>query len=302
MNEQRIYWNRVGYLKIQMDNGELQQFGGDGEMFDMKFEGRKWGDFYSTFRCSILGLTREHINALTIWDKGEALMKKRYIEVYAGYSSIGNDMASPIFKGYVMNAIPTSPPEMWMNFECIRAWDKDDYVAGVDKDEKKSPVEILKKIAELTGLSFSERESWRISDNTIAEKKADFIYSGFKRCQLPYLFAKQFDCRIIDQNGTIVASDKRGWLSIPEPNDLMPSPISQDNGLLAVGNVNMTGARIVHRLDNRFKLCSWVKLDSRLIPKANAKPYFVNAVTHIGHLRGDKWQTEVDLIRRGANI
>ena len=35
MQEQRTYWNRTGYLKIQMDNEVMQQFGGEGEMFDM---------------------------------------------------------------------------------------------------------------------------------------------------------------------------------------------------------------------------------------------------------------------------
>ena len=77
MQEQRTYWNRTGYLKIQMDNAGMQQFGGEGEMFDMKFDGLKFGDFYSTFTCSILGLTREHINALTVWDKGQALQRER---------------------------------------------------------------------------------------------------------------------------------------------------------------------------------------------------------------------------------
>ena len=37
MQEQRTYWNRIGYLKIQMDDGTIRQFGGEGEMFDMKF-------------------------------------------------------------------------------------------------------------------------------------------------------------------------------------------------------------------------------------------------------------------------
>lgn len=131
MQQQKTYWNRVGYIKIMLDDRKLHQFGGMGEMFDMKFDGIKHGDFYSEFKCSILGLTREHINMLTVWDIGKAVQQKRYIEVYAGYSSNGSDMAKPIFSGYVMNAIPTPSPEMWVNFECIRAWDKDDYIVGI---------------------------------------------------------------------------------------------------------------------------------------------------------------------------
>ena len=193
MQEQRTYWNRVGYLKIQMDDGTIRQFGGEGEMFDMKFDGLKFGDFYSTFTCSILGLSREHINALTVWDKGQALQRKRYIEVYAGYSSNGDDMSTPIFAGYVMNAIPSSPPEMWMNFECIRAWDKDQCVTGVETMRDASPRQILQKIAEILEVDFN-LTSFMSSTIKWDEEKYTFSFAGKKKVQLTYDFAHQFNC------------------------------------------------------------------------------------------------------------
>lgn len=298
MQEQRTYWNRIGYLKIQMDNEEMQQFGGDGEMFDMKFDGLKFGDFYSTFTCSILGLTREHINALTVWDKGQALQKKRYIEVYAGYSSNGDDMSKPIFAGYVMNAIPTSPPEMWMNFECIRAWDKDQCVTGVETMRDASPRQILQKIAEILEVDFN-LTSFMSSTIKWDDEKYTFSFDGKKKVQLTYAFAHQFNCICIDQNGTIVAADRRGWLKAPKR---IAREVSQDTGMLAVGNVDIAGAKVVHRLDNTFSLLSWVDVKSRLIPNMDARPYYVSAFRHTGHLRGDKWQTELELIRQGANV
>ena len=298
MQEQRTYWNRTGYLKIQMDNAEMQQFGGEGEMFDMKFDGLKFGDFYSTFTCSILGLTREHINALTVWDKGQALQKKRYIEVYAGYSSNGDDMSKPIFAGYVMNAIPTSPPEMWMNFECIMAWDKDQCVTGVETMRNASPRQILQKIAEILEVD-SNRTSFMSSTIKWDDEKHTFSFAGKKKVQLTYDFAHQFNCICIDQNGTIVAADRREWLKAPKR---IAREVSQDTGMLAVGNVDIAGAKVVHRLDNTFSLLSWVDVKSRLIPNMDARPYYVRAFRHTGHLRGDKWQTELELIRQGANV
>ena len=298
MQEQRTYWNRTGYLKIQMDNEGMRQFGGEGEMFDMKFDGLKFGDFYSTFTCSILGLTREHINALTVWDKGKALQKKRYIEVYAGYSSNGDDMSKPIFAGYVMNAIPTSPPEMWMNFECIRAWDKDQCVTGVETMRDASPRQILQKIAEILEVDFN-LTSFMSSTIKWDEEKYTFSFDGKKKVQLTYDFSHQFNCICIDQNGTIVAADRREWLKSPKR---IAREVSQDTGMLAVGNVDTAGAKVVHRLDNTFSLLSWVDVKSRLIPNMDARPYYVRAFRHTGHLRGDKWQTELELIRQGANV
>ena len=298
MQEQRTYWNRVGYLKIRMDDGTIRQFGGEGEMFDMRFDGLKFGDFYSTFTCSILGLTREHINALTVWDRGRALQKKRYIEVYAGYSSNGDDMSKPIFAGYVMNAIPTSPPEMWMNFECIMAWDKDQCVTGVETMRNASPRQILQKIAEILEVDFNHTS---LMSSTIKwdDEKHTFSFDGKKKVQLTYDFAHQFNCICIDQNGTIVAADRRGWLKAPKR---IAREVSQDTGMLAVGNVDIAGAKVVHRLDNTFSLLSWVDVKSRLIPNMDARPYYVSAFRHTGHLRGDKWQTELELIRQGANV
>ena len=233
-----------------------------------------------------------------MWDKGQALQKKRYIEVYAGYSSNGDDMSKPIFAGYVMNAIPTSPPEMWMNFECIRAWDKDQCVTGVETMRDASPRQILQKIAEILEVDFN-LTSFMSSTIKWDEEKYTFSFAGKKKVQLTYDFAHQFNCICIDQNGTLVAADRREWLKAPKR---IAREVSQDTGMLAVGNVDIAGAKVVHRLDNTFSLLSWVNVQSRLIPKMDARPYYVRAFRHTGHLRGDKWQTELELIRQGANV
>ena len=298
MQEHRTYWNRTGYLRIQMDDDSMQQFGGEGELFDMKFDGLKFGDFYSTFRCSILGLTREHINALTVWDKGQAVQKKRYIEVYAGYTSNGDDMNKPIFSGYVMSAIPTPPPEMWMNFECIRAWDKDQCVTDIETMYDASPRQILQKIGDILEVDVN-LTSFMSSTIKWDEEKFAFKFSGKKKVQLTYDFAHQFNCLCVDQDGTLVAADRREWLKSA---GRIAREINQDTGMLAVGNVDIAGAKIVHRLDNTFSLMSWVDVKSRLIPNMGSRPYYVRSFRHTGHLRGDKWQTELDLIRQGANV
>ena len=207
-------------------------------------------------------------------------------------------MSKPIFAGYVMNAIPTSPPEMWMNFECIKAWDKDQCVTGVETMRDASPRQILQKIAEILEVDFNHTS---LMSSTVKwdDKKYTFSFAGKKKVQLTYDFAHQFNCICIDQNGTIVAADRREWLKSPKR---IAREVSQDTGMLAVGNVDIAGAKVVHRLDNTFSLLSWVNVQSRLIPKMDARPYYVRAFRHTGHLRGDKWQTELELIRQGANV
>ena len=185
-----------------------------------------------------------------------------------------------------------------MNFECIRAWDKDQCVTGVETMCGASPRQILEKIAKIMELDFN-MTSFMAQTVDWDAKKYTFEFSGKKKVQLTYKFANQFNCICIDQNGTIVAADRREWLKAPKR---IAREVSQDTGMLSVGNVNIAGAKVVHRLDNTFSLLSWVDVKSRLIPNMDARPYYVSAFRHTGHLRGDKWQTELELIRQGANV
>ena len=66
---------------------------------------------------SILGLSMDKIQQYASWG-GEATMFKRavLIRVYAGYGDSDED-AQLIFEGNIVNAMPTMPPDVWLNIQ-----------------------------------------------------------------------------------------------------------------------------------------------------------------------------------------
>lgn len=124
-------YNRDCYVEIGVGGSykELLENGFDSVEWvrllglDVKFDiNHPVGSASSNARISILGLSYERIYQLTSW-AGEATAFSRciLIRVYAGYGDKNivtrvSDV-DMIFQGYIINAYPTTPPEMWLNIE-----------------------------------------------------------------------------------------------------------------------------------------------------------------------------------------
>ena len=283
MNEQRRYWKRSGYVAIQDRNDDMIRYGGSHDSLDFKFSGEKTGDIYTEFSVSILGLSTETINYLTMWPP-EGFKRKRRIQVFAGYDI--DALANPIFDGFILEAIPTSPPDMWLNMKCLRNFDnnipvsKERIVSGKIED-------IFKEIAK--EVSFGYRIK---AKNVDLERYYTFTIDG-TRANLVNKFANAFNLLVIDENGILVAYDKRPWTGDPR-NQI---ELSMNTGLLGIGSITIAGLVARMRLNDCAGICSWMKLKSTLIPHANGD-YMVIRKKHVGHFRGDDWYTELECYRK----
>lgn len=270
---------------------------------DFRFDGIKYGDIYGRFSVGILGLSTEKIFELTTWNIAKSVRNRRKIRVYAGYESDFTEGAnvSPIFDGFVLSAMPTNPPEMWMNFDCIRYYETNQPVAE-PKVVNGTLSNILSVIAGYTNTEWSERR-WHATQ-VESTQDGSFEISGSKT-MLIHKFAAKFRLNIVTNRAT--SEKKSGALDVYDARPWIYSPVSvsdtikTENGLLALGNVDMKGAKLTIRLSDRHKLCDWIRLESRLIPCAN-DPYIVISKHLKGHLRGQEWQTELECVRRGALI
>lgn len=281
--EQRRYWKRAGYVAIQDRGGNMVRYGGSYDSLDFKFSGEKTGDIYRDFTVGILGLSLDTINDLTAWGV-EGFKRKRRIQVFAGYDI--DALANPIFDGFIVEAIPTSPPDMWLNMKCMINFDND---IPVDRPRSFCGTidEIFKEIAKELGLG-SRIEAKKID----SEKEYTFTIDG-TRTGLARKFADAFDLTVVADNGVLIAYDKRPWLDDPK-NQI---ELSMDTGLLGIGSLTVTGLVARMRLNDYPKMGSWMKLKSTLIPQANGD-YCVIKKRHIGHYRGDDWYTELKCIRK----
>lgn len=282
---QQVYWKRIGYVEIEMRNGKWVRFGGSNDALDFKFEGVMIGDITPSFTVSILGLGIEKINELTVWNPQESTARRRGIRVFAGYEKDG--INNPIFEGYVFEAIPTNPPEMWLNFRCLMNIDKKTPVEEQKRFERKPLSEILKGIADALGKS-SRWDAEKVSGS----KLANFTLTGMTPQMACEEFADRFNVLVYTDGDVLVAADRDGQTNDPKN----AIPVSTETGMLGISALNVSGATITTRLNRKIKLFSWIDLKSTIVPKANGKYFAVNVV-HKGHFRGKEWVTIAKLIR-----
>lgn len=284
----KLYWNRAGHIAIEGNDGEMHSYGGTNGL-DFKFSGEKVGDIYAQFECSILGLSGRTINELTVWNPAEAFTRQRKIQVFAGYEDGG--IENPIFEGIIVEAIPTSPPEMWLNFKCLHLGDFTNIVSNPKQFKDTSLSQIFDEVGAELGLE-TFWTAWKVNPTT----KGDFNLEGPLRT-LAERFASQFNVTVYEEDGTLYCRDKRPQFDEPES----IRDISLNTGMISIGKIDIAGATIRTRLDDSSKLFSWINLQSVIIPKANGL-YVVIKKKHKGHLRGGEWFTELETIRQGAAV
>lgn len=285
ITNETAYWKRVGYVAIEDRSGRMRAYGGENGGLDFRFDGQFVGDLCPKFTVGILGLSTDTIQDLTTWNIAESVKKGRKVEVYAGYEKDG--LATPLMKGIIIEAYPTNPPEMWLNLTCMMSKDAS---APVEKSERfKGKVrELLKEIARRMG----KTSRWD-AEKEIGDKDTVSIIGG-NPTKMAERFASRYGVIVYEDNGILVSKPKREWLTGAAK---MAEPLSMETGLLGLGNVTMAGATVKRRLDNTARLLSWIKLTSKIVPKANGY-YYVISKRHVGHFRGNDWYTELKLLRK----
>ena len=166
-------------------------------------------------------------------------------------------------------------------------------IENVEPMYNKPISEVAKKICDMMGFKYF----WR-SLNVKESTKINFNFTGCRDTALTKLVDGLNLVVILGDNNDVYFYDKKAWNTIPIPRPIDIPIINIESGLLMVGNVDAAGAKIRVRLNDTYSLFSWIKLESKLIPKASGY-YFVLSKTHKGHLRGEEWYTELELIRKG---
>lgn len=281
------FWKRIGYVEIENDDGSMVKYGGSVDGLDYRFDIKYTCDIACQFTVGILGLGRDTIQKLTVWNYAQAITRARKIAVYAGYEKDG--LPRPIANGIITQAIPTSPPEMWLNFTCM--------IWGMDFDPKDpmtmtdtTTAEILAKIAGLNG----HESRWDAKEVSGSKKVAKYYLNAAPSWMLSK-FAEDFGVYVYWDDSTLVAVDKNAWAT--QKVQSVAEVIGPSSGLLAIGSVDLKGATIRRRLDVRSRLMTWVRLESVIIPSASEN-YFVIGKRHVGQFRGNDWYTELKMIRR----
>lgn len=285
VTNESAYWNRIGYVEIEDRQGQWVKYGGIIDSLDFKFEGKVVGSVTPEFTVGILGLSMDTINDLTVWNPAESTKARRGIRVYAGYQKDG--IANPLFNGFIFEALPTNPPEMWLNFKCLMNINGERPITEKEWFEDAE----IRRIFQAIGDRWGMLTRWD-AVKTGAKTKGNFIISGKTPQMLVDEFSHKFNVIIYAEHGILVCQDREPWTK--EPKDTQK--LSMATGLLGVSGLQPAGATFTRRLDDTNKIFSWVELESELVPKANGM-YQVIEKTHKGHFRGEEWVTILRTIR-----
>lgn len=121
-----ISYNRICYVDIGggLPLEELQKNGWDNidweriSGLDIKFNVEQYAaSSEAKAKISICGLSFDRIVQLASWASEATTQSKCWlIRLYAGYGASEDDV-DMIFEGEILNAMPTSPPDVWLNIE-----------------------------------------------------------------------------------------------------------------------------------------------------------------------------------------
>ena len=234
---------------------------------------------------SICNLTRANIEYLTtyvsVWI---AKANASRIRLFAGYED--EEPINLIFDGDILSAIPTEPPEVWLNCTAISG--------GYGSIQM-----------------FSESILVPVPMRTVFEQAAGWVGMDLEWNATVSKTIKSFDCTG-NRNKLIEQLNSLGEISVFEENGKMvvvdeahPKrsgnifEISEETGMVSVPKIDQIGIEAKIFLNTKIKCGDTVHITSKRVPIASGNYYVMNVI-HEGHFRGDLWYTTIKTRRLDA--
>jgi len=278
---------------------------------DFKFDiAKPFGAVCMDAKISIAGMPWKDILAVSTWTgEATAFAKNIRVQVCAGYGQKGYE--DIIFDGTVIYAMPTTPPNIWLNI-CARS--------GYYRNNRKLQI--------FNGNATKMTRDWFTTVAkyiTNAQKPCDFtnLTVPDQMRSLPdfqpgstFEDVKDAIWKEADALGIVVweridakgesyfvfedKSIKPNRLTEAEKNNIRANfLISEDTGMIGVPKTNFSEIEVTKFLDTSFNRGGYLYLESKYAPNINSaddKPngqqngiYRINHIRHHGHLRGDEW-------------
>lgn len=237
------------------------------------------------YRCSvqptasirIANLTKEHIQLFTTFSReASARLRNNRIRLWAGFEEKN---VSLIFDGDIIQALPTMPPDIWLDCECMSGYYKNFTLSSFSLNSDKTGYrDIAEMAAEIMDMSL-EFKAQRL-ENTFK----NFYFEGNLQSFLKKYNELGGAAAYIEGN-TLVVDDL-----IPSGQQV-PYEINKYSGLVGTVRPSPTGIGFTTVLMPDADLSRGFKIKSELIPAADGV-YYPYSLVHRGNLRGEEWYTE----------
>lgn len=293
-----------------------KQLNGIDIKFSVHFIGTAQMNYASIGICN---LAKEDINFLTTWkrwNKIEASQERKLVRLFAGYE----DDVSMIYEGFITQAVPTLPPDVWLNCVVLQNYDYKTEVQSIAIDEPMSQKDLFNQIANWLGLKLS----WESKISEVANKIIPRISWSGTKWKLVEKLQEMSGTDVYIDSGRLVVSD-RGERNIDytlretqaqidmlsqDKVTLKDFPVgktfsynlknivaykwevSERNGMLGIPMRYPMGVTVRMLLNNKIRSGDAILLNSEKYSGANGI-FYVNQIKHVGHLRGNDYYTEI---------
>lgn len=336
MTNNYSFYNRIGRVEIT-DGTSILYTSSSGRQVHIHRIGvnknmmRAFSDLDFTFSCrnvcdmttvsssakvSILGLSRETIRFLTtVKPTGVERQEGIRVRVYASYENYGDNL---IFDGDIARAIPSVPPENWINIEAfVGEYRKNDLVSiqipGYIKriDLLNTIAKVMKKelvLVKPRGKTISDEYQKRLMQE-LNGKIYGFGCNGTRR-DLIIALNKFSRCRVYEDATHLYAAmpdvqrSIYGGLNGANINEYVS--ISEDSGMIGIPEI-ITGIspdgngstaqtlKIKTFINPNIRLWDSVYVKSIYMPSINGL-YSVREMEYNGHFRGQDWYQTMVLV------
>jgi len=260
-------------VQIQTENG-VKEFDG----IDVKFSvSRVMSSIMNEAQISICNLAKEDVEYLTTFtSEFIAVQQRKRIRLFAGYEETG---VSLIFDGDIARAIPTSPPDVWLNCKAL---------SGYYDNKETTSISLggMVKLGDICSACSSSLGIPVVNESTQQKTISDFSFSGSKL---------RFIGELNDLGG-ISAWEDNGTIYVTDSNtprgDVEARILSEDSGMIGIPKVDPVGIEATVLLDNSLQIGQPVVLNSSIFKQANGN-YIIYELKHEGHLRGSTFQTVI---------
>lgn len=251
------------------------------------------GGMFATAHFGICNLNADHLKYLTsFFAFGNPRRNNRTIKFFAGYDDVRKPKKLKdiplLYKGVVMLTSLTPPPDIWLNIEALACGNIHSSKAQMSFKGEKTVREIAASAAQIYGLELE----WR-AENLGDKKIKNFTVdgSGFEFARA--LHAVDGDLQFGSDSLRLRVTD-----TCPDfDNPALPSwKIDADHAMIGVPRFDYIGAKVDTLLNPLIRAGDYAVLKSRFQGGGDDR-YFIRTVRHYGELRGNDFNTSLDLMR-----
>lgn len=253
--------NRVCYIEISTPNGvkQIKNIGLKGEIH------RRMGNVSADAKISVANLSKQDVEYLSTYmspyvEPG----KQKQISVYAGYLDTGYGL---IFKGDIIQAIPSGLPDIWLDIEAKTNYFNRQNIITFSSDTPVSSMQFAQNVANQLGVPLA----WKSKSKKLIDS---FNFAGAK-AKLVEELNKYGDFLAFLDNGVLKVIDKDEEVTQNVTSNVGASErggvklINLSSGLVGVPQSTEYGAKFSVLLDPTLNPSDWVRLESEKFPAIN---------------------------------